>query len=83
MSSPITCTPMRSLRNASSSKLQPSGATNWSGPYLKKEAVPKDPWNNDFKYTSPGQHGGYDLVSYGADGREGGDGVNKDITSWQ
>ena len=62
---------------------QPSGTTNWSGPYLKKEAVPKDPWNNDFKYSSPGQHGGYDLVSLGADGREGGEGVNKDITSWQ
>ena len=62
---------------------KPTNEANWSGPYLKKEAVPKDPWNNDFKYTSPGQHGGYDLVSYGADGREGGDGVNKDITSWQ
>ena len=62
---------------------QPSGVTGWNGPYLKKDSISKDPWNNDYKYTSPGQHGGYDIVSYGADGREGGDGTDKDITSWQ
>jgi general secretion pathway protein G len=62
---------------------QPGGVTNWAGPYWKKSTIPKDPWQNEYKYSSPGQHGAYDLVSYGADGKEGGDGLNKDITSWE
>ena len=45
--------------------------------------LPRDPWNNEYKYAAPGQHGPYDIVSYGADGREGGEGPDKDITSWQ
>lgn len=61
----------------------PSGVSNWTGPYLRTNSVPKDPWGNEYKYTSPGQHGPYDIVSLGADGREGGEGENKDITSWQ
>lgn len=61
----------------------PSGVNGWNGPYLKKDNVPKDPWNNDYQYTSPGQHGAYDIVSYGSDGREGGEGDAKDIASWQ
>lgn len=61
---------------------QPSGADKWKGPYLKKKDVPKDPWGNDYKYESPGQHGAYDLSSLGADGKEGGDGENKDLVSW-
>ena len=62
----------------------PSGVTNWNGPYLKKTAVPKDPWGTDYKYTSPGdQSRPYDIVSLGADSKEGGDGDGKDITSWQ
>jgi general secretion pathway protein G len=61
----------------------PSGVPNWNGPYWKKSTLPKDPWTNDYMYASPGQHGAYDLWSYGADGKEGGDGVNKDITSWE
>jgi general secretion pathway protein G len=61
----------------------PSGVTNWNGPYWKKSTLPKDPWTNEYHYESPGQHGAYDLWSYGADGKEGGDGVNKDITSWE
>jgi general secretion pathway protein G len=62
----------------------PSGMTNWNGPYLKKTGVPKDPWGNDYKYVSPGdQSRPYDIVSLGADGKEGGDGDGKDITSWQ
>jgi general secretion pathway protein G len=62
---------------------QPSGVTNWNGPYWKKSTLPKDPWTNEYHYASPGQHGAYDLWSYGADGKEGGDGANKDITSWE
>ncbi|SVD96892.1 uncharacterized protein METZ01_LOCUS449746 [marine metagenome] len=50
--------------------------------YLKKE-LPKDPWGNSFAYTSPGEHGDYDIVSYGADNVEGGDNNNKDIVSWK
>ena len=59
-----------------------TGADRWRGPYLKKKTVPKDPWNNDYQYVSPGQHGAFDIISFGADGREGGDGENKDIASW-
>jgi general secretion pathway protein G len=61
----------------------PSGMPNWNGPYWKKSTLPKDPWTNEYKYASPGQHGAYDLWSYGADGKEGGDAANKDITSWE
>jgi len=50
--------------------------------YLKKE-VPKDPWGNNYIYTSPGEHREYDLVSYGADSVEGGEDINKDIVSWK
>ena len=50
--------------------------------YLKKE-VPKDPWGNNYTYTSPGEHGDYDLVSFGADSVEGGENNNKDIVSWK
>ena len=60
----------------------PAGVSNWNGPYWKKNTVPKDPWNNEYKYVFPGQHGAYDILSYGADGREGGEGADKDITSW-
>jgi general secretion pathway protein G len=60
----------------------PSGLNGWNGPYLKKKAVPKDPWGNEYHYVSPGQHGLYDLSSLGADNREGGDGENKDLTNW-
>ena len=50
--------------------------------YLKKE-LPKDPWGNKFEYSSPGEHGDYDLVSYGADSVEGGEDNNRDIVSWK
>ncbi|MBS0321725.1 MAG: type II secretion system major pseudopilin GspG [Proteobacteria bacterium] len=60
----------------------PPGVSNWNGPYWKNGTLPKDPWKNDYKYTAPGQHGLYDIVSMGPDGQEGGDGPNRDITSW-
>lgn len=60
---------------------QPAGETKWSGPYLAK-GVPKDPWGNDYHYASPGEHGDYDLQSYGRDGRPGGDGEDADIVNW-
>ena len=58
---------------------QPSGATNWNGPYIKDDTQLKDPWGRDFKYTSPGEKGAFDLMTYGADGKEGGDGENRDL----
>jgi len=50
--------------------------------YLESKNVPKDPWKNDFIYLSPGEHGDYDLCSYGADDVKGGEGNNADICSW-
>lgn len=58
------------------------GAQGWDGPYLKKSEIPKDPWGNPYQYKNPGQHGDYDLWSYGADNAPGGDGENVDATSW-
>jgi general secretion pathway protein G len=62
--------------------LRPSGAQTWNGPYLKGGLVPNDPWGHPYIYASPGEHGPYDIVSYGADGQQGGTGTAADITSW-
>lgn len=61
---------------------KPEGAEKWNGPYLKKE-VPADPWGHPFVYRAPGRSGGYEIVSLGADGREGGEADNADIASWE
>jgi len=58
------------------------GIVAWNGPYLKGGNLPNDPWGKPYVYRSPGEHGVYDLVSYGADGQEGGTGTAADITSW-
>jgi general secretion pathway protein G len=50
--------------------------------YLESKKIPKDPWSNDYIYLSPGEHGDYDLCSYGADGVKGGEGKDADICSW-
>jgi len=63
-------------------RTEPSGVENWDGPYLPKD-VPADPWGHPYVYRCPSAHGDYEIISYGADGREGGDGVNKDIVSWK
>jgi general secretion pathway protein G len=63
--------------------VQRSGnSRTWNGPYLKGSAVPTDPWGQAYVYRSPGEHGSYDVVSYGADGQEGGTGTSADVTSW-
>ena len=56
---------------------------NWKGPYLKKRAG-KDPWGNYYNFMSPGVYNtrGYDLFSYGRDGKEGGTGPDADVTNW-
>ncbi len=53
------------------------------GGYFEKSRVPKDPWDNDYIYLSPGVHGDFDLISYGADGEPGGEENNKDINNWE
>lgn len=63
--------------------VEDEGIQNWSGPYLAKTVVPKDPWGRDYEYRSPGQYGDFDLWSWGADGTEGGEGDNADISSWE
>jgi len=60
---------------------EPSGVEKWSGPYLPK-SVPLDPWTRPYEYSSPGEHGDYDLSSNGADGTPGGEGENVDIVNW-
>jgi len=52
----------------------------WNGPYAKDDDL-KDAWGNDYRYTVPGTNKAFDLVSLGADGKEGGEGANKDITN--
>jgi general secretion pathway protein G len=60
---------------------RPSNLPKWDGPYLTK-SVPVDPWGNPYAYKAPGDHGDYDLISLGKDGRSGGDGDNADINNW-
>jgi len=56
------------------------GVSAWNGPYLKGGAVPSDPWSHAYVYRAPGEHGPYDIVSYGSDGQEGGSGNAADIS---
>ncbi len=58
-------------------------AKKWrEGGYLEK-GVPKDPWDNDYVYISPGLHSDFDLMSYGPDGEPGGESENADINNWE
>lgn len=59
----------------------PANEPRWDGPYLKK-TVPPDPWGNPYVYKQPGDHGEYDLLSYGNDGQPGGNGEAADIVNW-
>jgi general secretion pathway protein G len=52
------------------------------GGYLEQRKIPADPWGNSYIYISPGVYGDFDLISYGADGKEGGEGKDADIKSW-
>ncbi|MCJ7775525.1 MAG: type II secretion system major pseudopilin GspG [Desulfobulbaceae bacterium] len=53
------------------------------GGYLEKGRVPKDPWDNEFIYLSPGANSDFDLISYGADGEPGGEDKDKDVNNWE
>jgi len=61
---------------------KPATAPNWQGPYAK-DADLKDPWGHPFGYQYPGQHGNFDLIFYGQDGKPGGDGYSLDVGNWQ
>ena len=61
---------------------EPSGVTGWNGPYIKNSLL-KDPWGQPYLYTVPGEHGDFDIQSFGADRQRGGEGKNADITSWE
>jgi general secretion pathway protein G len=63
-------------------RVRPAGVENWDGPYLPKE-IPLDPWKHPYAYACPSEHGDYEIISYGADGRQGGEGVDRDIESWK
>ena len=58
------------------------GEEKWDGPYLKK-GVPLDPWDSEYIYQNPGEHGEVDIVALGADKQEGGEGENADVGSWE
>lgn len=61
---------------------RPADEPAWAGPYLTK-AVPSDPWGHPYVFAMPGEHGEYDLLSHGKDGRPGGEGEDADLTNWQ
>jgi general secretion pathway protein G len=63
--------------------VNPGAIENWDGSYLKKEEIPLDPWGHPYVYKSPGEHGDYDIFSYGGDGVAGGEGENQDLVSWK
>lgn len=77
---PTTQQGLEALVSAPTSEPRPR---NWRGPYLRRD-LPLDPWDNAYVYRSPGEANpnGFDIVSYGADGRPGGEGEGADITSW-
>jgi general secretion pathway protein G len=59
---------------------QPAGVDRWNGPYAK-DADLKDAWGNDYRYNVPGQGKAFDLISLGADGKDGGEGENRDVSN--
>src|SRR2546422_4576428 len=63
-------------------RARPGSLERWDGPYLRRD-VPLDPWQRPYVYRFPGQHGDYDLYSLGADGQDGGEGENADVTNWK
>ena len=64
-------------------RVRPPNANQWQGPYLPQE-IPVDPWGRPYLYKYPGEHGDEpDIISYGADGQAGGEGINTDVVSWK
>ena len=50
------------------------------GGYIRR--LPKDPWGGDYQYAAPGEHGAFDIYSFGADGKKGGEGKDADLGNW-
>jgi general secretion pathway protein G len=64
-------------------RLRPQNLAQWNGPYLPQD-IPQDPWGHPYVYKYPGEHGDEpDILSYGADGQPGGEGIDADIVSWR
>lgn len=63
-------------------RVKPPNVSNWDGPYLRKD-VPPDPWGRPYIYRFPGRNGDFEVISYGADGQEGGEGEATDIVNWK
>ncbi len=61
---------------------EPAGVSGWNGPYIKNSLL-KDPWGRPYQFRAPGEHGDFDIWSFGADGQQGGEKNNADITSWE
>ncbi|MFA5984564.1 MAG: type II secretion system major pseudopilin GspG [Methylococcaceae bacterium] len=61
----------------------PDATKRWNGPYLRKTKMPLDPWQQEYHYASPGAHGKFDLFTLGADAKDGGEGEDQDIVSWE
>jgi general secretion pathway protein G len=64
-------------------RVKPENVGNWQGPYLPQE-IPTDPWQHQYVYKFPGEHGDEpDVICLGMDGQPGGEGLNADIVSWK
>ncbi len=63
--------------------LEPPAAEGGAAPEAYIRRLPNDPWGRAYEYIIPGEHGAFDLYTLGADGEEGGDGVDADIGNWQ
>ena len=61
---------------------EPGDADGWNGPYIKRSTL-NDPWGRQYEFRNPGEHGDFDIISYGADGQPGGEDTNADITNWE
>ena len=61
---------------------EPVGVSGWNGPYIKNTLL-KDPWGQEYKFRIPGEHGDFDIWSFGADRQQGGEKNNADISSWE
>lgn len=62
--------------------LRPTDARGWQGPYAKPSDL-HDPFGYDFSYQAPGEHGSYDLIFLGRDGKLGGSGLDADVGNWE
>ena len=64
-------------------RIQPGDVSQWGGPYMPKD-IPKDPWDHEYVYKYPGDHGDEpDILCYGRDGQPGGSGYDADIVTWK